>query len=74
MLASFLKSIDPRYIVEFRTDDVRNLMIIKATRGFLYKEAYISREMLLNSLDMESAIVHAIKTVIASLEESYGHK
>lgn len=67
MLASFLKSIADDYKIEFRNDVERRLLIVKITRGFLYKEVYISFE----SLSDEQYIVRVIRETVKSLEDAY---
>lgn len=70
MLASFLRSVDDSYKIEFRTDAERRLLIVKVTKGFLYKEVYISFELLSD----EESIVRAIRNTITLLEDAYEHK
>ena len=70
MLASFLRSVDDSYKIEFRTDAERRLLIVKVTKGFLYKEVYISFELLSD----EESIVRAIRKTITLLEDAYEHK
>lgn len=70
MLASFLRSVDDLYKIEFRTDAERHFLIVKITRDFLYKEVYISFELLSD----EESIVRAIRKTIALLEDAYEHK
>lgn len=70
MLASFLRSVDDSYKIEFRTDAERRLLIVKVTKEFLYKEVYISFELLSD----EESIVRAIRNTITLLEDAYEHK
>lgn len=69
MLASFLKSVDNRYKIEFRTDTDRRLLIARITRGFLYKEVLISFELLSD----ENYIIATLQMTIDSLEDAYGN-
>ena len=70
MLASFLRSVDDSYKIEFRTDAERRLLIVKVTKEFLYKEVYIAFELLSD----EDSIVRAIRNTITLMEDVYEHK
>lgn len=69
MLASFLKSVGDEYNIEFRTDRESHLLIVKITRGFLYKETYISYGLLSD----EQHIVRAIRNTVKLLEDAYSN-
>lgn len=69
MLANFLKSIDGKYKIEFRNDVERKLLIVRVTRGFLYKEVYIFFEFLSD----EQHIIRAIRDTIDLLDDAFNN-
>jgi hypothetical protein len=69
MLSNFLKTIDPAYKIEFRTDRGRDLLIVRVTRGFLFKEAMISYEFLCD----EQRIIKVIRDTIDLLDDAFNN-
>lgn len=64
MLTSYLKSIGDDYKIEFRNDIERQWLIVRVTRGFMFREEIIPFEFLSNEL----YIVRAIRGVVEQVE------
>ena len=69
MLSNFLRTVDPAYKIEFRSDRERNLLIVRVTRGLLSNEAMISYEFLCDDLQL----IAVIRDTIDLLDDAFNN-
>lgn len=67
MLSNYLKTLSPKYKVEFRTDETRGLLIIRVTRGFLFKETMV----FLGQASDDAVVIETIRKTVEMIDDAF---